>query len=74
MTEDKNTLMIKDVNENRIGRYECRVVDQNGQIVMKANHLLRKSSDPETTVIPTTSPTPGMQLYHRFSNMYSFVY
>ena len=60
MSNDKSILVLTNTNENRIGRYECRVVDQNGQIVMKAHHLLRKLLEPETTIIPTTSPSRGM--------------
>ena len=64
MSEDKSVLMLNNVNEKRIGRYECRVVDQNGQIVMNSHHLIRlhitRLSHPEATNIPITLPTRGM--------------
>ena len=60
MSEDKNTLMLKNAKEQRIGKYKCRVVDQDGQIVMEAHHLLQQLSYPEKTSIPINLPTRGM--------------
>ena len=62
MSEDKTTLTLKNAMEKRIGRYECKVLDQNGQTVMEAHHVLQKSLNPETTIIPQKVSSPGMYI------------
>ena len=37
---DKRYLTLKNVNKNRIGRYECEVTSQDGEPLMEAHHLL----------------------------------
>ena len=60
MSEDKITLTLKNAMEKRIGRYECKILDQNGQTVMEAHHVLQKSLTTETNLIPQKLSSPGM--------------